>query len=151
MRRARAVLILALLAPAVPAALAAGAAHRDPVIVAPTDGATVSNPVTVRVDLNGAEGTPATGAMPAMPDMRGMKDSDHDEGHGHAHLIVDAPLPKAGTMVPMDEHHIHVIDDTQATLTLPPGRHTLQLIMAGDDHVVPPRAPRSKKITIRVK
>jgi hypothetical protein len=74
-----------------------------------------------------------------------------DDYRGHAHLIIDSPLPKPGTMVPMDERHIHLTGrETKTTLTLAPGRHTLQLIMAGDDHRVRQHVARSAKLTITV-
>lgn len=149
-------ILVALAGSVVPAA--AGARH-EPAIVSPKDGATVGNPVTVVVDLNGAEvpgHSAGTAPMPGMADMPAPAGQAHggaDDGarHGHAHLLIDSPLPKAGTMVPIDERHVHVIGESKTTLTLPPGRHTLQLILAGEDHMVPRDAPRSKKITIRVK
>ena len=101
-------------------------------IVAPRDGATVTSPVSVVVDLNGA---PVS-----------------DDYHGHPHLIIDSPLPEPGTMVPMDERHIHLTGgESTTTLTLAPGKHTLQLIMAGDNHRVRQHVARSAKLTITVK
>jgi hypothetical protein len=133
-------------------ALAAGS--HSPIIVTPKNGATVSNPVKVVIDLDGAQVSdhpsgPLSG-MAGMP-AAGDRDGDHDQ-HGHAHLIVDSPLPKPGTMVPMDARHIHMMGgETTTTLTLSPGKHTLQLIMGRDDHIVPPNAPRSRRITIMVR
>lgn len=138
--------------------VATAAVGHEPVIVSPKNGAVVSSPVTVVINLNGAQ-VPAAAAAGAKP-MAGMPrmaaSSGHD-GHGemdegaHAHLIIDSPLPKPGTMVPMDEHHIHMMGVTRTTVTLTPGRHTLQLIMGEHDHVVPQHAPHSQKITIQVR
>jgi Domain of unknown function (DUF4399) len=70
---------------------------------------------------------------------------------GHHHLIVDAPLPPPDEPVPNDPQHIHLGGgQTEVELTLPPGRHTLQLLVADKDHVsfYPPVV--SPKITITV-
>jgi len=103
------------------------------------DGETVSNPVIVRFTSTGAT-------------MR------HSMGHtattmplGHLHLIVDAPLPPAGQMVPMDSRHIHFSHgESQATLHLVPGEHSLQLVLAGADHHVGNPPVASAKIIIHV-
>jgi len=54
---------------------------------------------------------------------------------GHHHLIVDAkPIPY-GTMVPMDAQHLHFMKgESEHTLQLKPGKHTLTLQFAGTDH-----------------
>src|ERR1043166_8679396 len=103
------------------------------------DGDTISNPVIVRFTSTGAT-------------MR------HSMGHtattmplGHLHLIIDAPVPAAGQMVPMDSRHIHLLHgETQATLDLLPGNHTLQLVLAGADHHVGNPPITSAKIIIHV-
>jgi hypothetical protein len=103
------------------------------------DGDTVSNPVIVRFTSAGAT-------------MR------HNMGHtattmplGHLHLIIDAPLPPAGQMVPMDSRHIHLLHgETRATLHLVPGDHSLQLVLAGADHHVGNPPVTSAKIIIHV-
>jgi hypothetical protein len=131
---------------------AAAAPDHNPVIVSPKDGAMVSSPITVKIDLNGAEVIGhSTGAMAAMPGMAKMPAGGAAGHHGHAHLIIDSPLPKPGAMIPMDARHIHLIGGaTTKTVKLAPGKHTLQLIMGGDDHIVPQDAPRSKQVTITV-
>jgi len=103
------------------------------------DGDAVSNPVIVRFTSAGAT----------------MRDN---MGHtattmplGHLHLIIDAPVPAAGQMVPMDSRHIHLLHgETQATLHLLPGDHTLQLVLAGADHHVGNPPITSAKIIIHV-
>jgi hypothetical protein len=40
--------------------------------------------------------------------------------------------------------------ETKTVLKLAPGKHTLQLIAGGEDHVIRAYAPRSKVITITV-
>jgi len=79
----------------------------------------------------------------------GKMQGDEQHRGSHLHLIVDSPLPKTGEMIPMDENHIHLMHgETKTVLKLAPGKHTLQLIVGGEDHVVRANAPRSKTITI---
>ena len=71
---------------------------------------------------------------------------------GHHHLLVDTELPAAGEVIPSDRQHLHFGGgETETMLELPPGKHTLQLVMGDDKHIphVPPVV--SKKITIFVK
>jgi hypothetical protein len=70
---------------------------------------------------------------------------------GHHHLIVDAPLPPMDEPVPNDPQHIHLGGgQTEVELTLPPGRHTLQLLLADKDHLPFDPPIVSPKITITV-
>lgn len=71
---------------------------------------------------------------------------------GHHHLLIDTELPPAGQEIPSDRNHLHFgAGETETMLELPPGKHTLQLLM-GDEHHVPHAPPvYSKKITITVK
>jgi hypothetical protein len=60
---------------------------------------------------------------------------------GHHHLIIDAPLPPLDEPIPSDENHLHFgAGQTEATITLTPGKHTLQLLV-GDAHHVPHMPP----------
>lgn len=71
---------------------------------------------------------------------------------GHHHLLIDTELPAAGEVIPSDRQHLHFGGgETEAMVELPPGKHTLQLVMGDDKHIphVPPVV--SKKITIFVK
>ncbi|HZX71478.1 MAG TPA: DUF4399 domain-containing protein [Rhodanobacter sp.] len=107
-------------------------------IIAPADGATVGQHVTVRFGLKGM------GIAPA-----GVS-KDHT---GHHHLLVDVKqLPAAGLPIPNDANHVHFGGgQSETTITLKPGSHTLQLEL-GDAHHVPFGPPLvSKKITIHVK
>ena len=70
---------------------------------------------------------------------------------GHHHLIVDADLPPLDEPIPNDKNHLHFgKGQTEARIELPPGRHTLQLLLGDTDHV--PQLPPlySKKITVIV-
>lgn len=70
---------------------------------------------------------------------------------GHHHLIVDADTPPAGMPIPNDAHHHHYgRGQTETTLTLPPGQHTLQLIFADAGHIPFDPPVQSQKITITV-
>ncbi|MGF6964471.1 hypothetical protein OKW43_001476 [Paraburkholderia sp. WC7.3g] len=70
---------------------------------------------------------------------------------GHHHLLIDTDLPALDQEIPSDRQHLHFgAGETDARIELPPGKHTLQLIL-GDHHHVPHVPPvYSKKITITV-
>jgi len=71
---------------------------------------------------------------------------------GHHHLLIDLDtLPPAGVPMPMDEQHRHFGGgQTEVTLELAPGKHTLQLLLG--DHMHVPHTPPvvSERITITV-
>ncbi|MBW0449573.1 DUF4399 domain-containing protein [bacterium M00.F.Ca.ET.228.01.1.1] len=70
---------------------------------------------------------------------------------GHHHLLIDTDLPALDQEIPSDRNHLHFgAGETDARIELPPGKHTLQLILGDHNHV--PFAPPvySKKITITV-
>lgn len=106
-------------------------------IISPSNGATVGREVTVRFGLKGMGVAPA--GVPK-------------EHTGHHHLLVDVSrLPAAGQPIPADARHIHFGGgQTQTTLTLTPGTHTLQLELADQHHVPFEPALVSPKITIHV-
>lgn len=105
--------------------------------VTPLDGQTVSSPLTVRFGLEGL------GVAPAGVER---------EGTGHHHLLVDVDeLPPLDEPVPADDRHIHFGGgQTQTTVELSPGEHTLQLLVG--DHLHIPHEPpvMSEKITVTV-
>ncbi|HEY6641642.1 DUF4399 domain-containing protein [Povalibacter sp.] len=106
-------------------------------IIAPADGATVTSPVTVQFGLKGMGVAPAGIAF---------------DGAGHHHLIVDADLPALDKPIPADANHIHFgKGQTETTLELKPGKHTLQLLLGDQLHVPHDPAVASRKITITVK
>lgn len=105
--------------------------------ISPDDGAVVTGPVTVRFGLRGMGVAPA-GTVAG--------------GTGHHHLVVDAPLPAAGQPIPNDARHLHFgKGQTETTLTLPPGRHTLQLLVGDHSHIPHDPVVASEVITITVK
>lgn len=90
-------------------------------IVSPQDGDTVSSPVTVVFGLEGF------GVAPAGT----VKDKT-----GHHHLIIDAPLPDLTQPIPANEQYIHFGGgQTQTTVDLSPGKHSLQLLLGNHAHV----------------
>ena len=106
--------------------------------VTPMDGDFVSSPVAVRFGLEGL------GVAPAGVERQGT---------GHHHLLVNLDqLPALDQPIPADDRHIHFGGgQTQTSLELPPGEHTLQLLVG--DHLHVPHEPpiTSEKITITVK
>ena len=105
--------------------------------IAPRDGETVSSPVTVKFGLKGMGVAPAGIAF---------------DNTGHHHLIVDAALPPLDTPIPADANHVHFgKGQTETTIELKPGKHTLQLLLGDQLHVPHQPAVQSQRITITVK
>ena len=105
--------------------------------ISPKNGATVHGSVTVRFGLSGMGVAPA-GTLA--------------ENTGHHHLIVDAPLPALDQPIPKDDQHLHFgKGQTETTLTLAPGKHTLQLLLGDAGHRPHDPALVSERITITVK
>ena len=71
--------------------------------------------------------------------VRGMeihKAGDLVEGTGHFHIIIDGGFVKKGEPVAKDATHLHFgKGQTQASLKLTPGDHTLTLQLADGHHV----------------
>lgn len=127
-------------APATPAAAAAmaPAAGAEVYIIAPQDGAKIKGPVTVRFGLKGM------GVAPA-----GIK----FDNTGHHHLLVDTDIKdvKLVESLPASDNIVHFgKGQTEATLTLTPGKHTLQLLFADYMHRSFDPPLKSAKITITV-
>ncbi|VVN81384.1 hypothetical protein PS718_01133 [Pseudomonas fluorescens] len=107
-------------------------------IVSPEDGATVSQEFKVKF------GTKDVALAPA---------GDVTKNTGHHHLLIDVDkLPAAGAPIPTDAHHMHFGKaQTEATIKLAPGKHTLQLILGDSGHMPFDPTIVSKKITVNVK
>ena len=70
---------------------------------------------------------------------------------GHHHLLIDTDLPPLDQAIPNDKNHLHFGNgQTETILELPPGRHTLQLLLGDLNHVPFDPPILSKKITITV-
>ena len=108
------------------------------------NGSTVSSPVKVMFGLSGM------GVAPA---------GTEKEKTGHHHLFVNrAPLGEGEDgaeeldfSIPADENHIHFGGgQTETMLELAPGEHTLQLVLADQNHIPHNPPVASEVITITV-
>jgi len=71
---------------------------------------------------------------------------------GHHHVLIDTGLPPMAEPIPNDRNHLHFgAGETEARIELPPGTHTLQLLLGDKDHVPHKPPVVSKKITITVR
>lgn len=72
---------------------------------------------------------------------------------GHHHLLINLDtLPDLSKPLPASDHVKHFGGgQTEATITLPPGQHTLQLLLGNYLHVPHDTPVISEKITITVK
>ena len=103
--------------------------------ISPQDGDEVGTTFTVKFGLEGM------GVAPAGVDR---------ENTGHHHLLVDTD-PPADLSVPMSKDVKHFGGgQTETTLTLPPGPHTLQLLLGDRNHVPHDPPVMSEKITVTV-
>jgi hypothetical protein len=108
-------------------------------IITPSNNATVHGPITVRFGLKGM------GIAPA-----GIK----FDNTGHHHLLVDTDVSELSLDAPMPatDKILHFgKGQTETSLTLAPGKHTLQLVFADYLHQSFDPPLLSKKITITVK
>ncbi|MGR3513967.1 MAG: DUF4399 domain-containing protein [Paracoccaceae bacterium] len=108
------------------------------------DGATVTSPVKVVFGLSGM------GVAPA---------GTEKENTGHHHLLINRPPIGEGEFgaeelelgIPSDDNHKHFGGgQTETTLDLPPGEHTLQLVLGDAGHVPHATPVVSDVITITV-
>src|SRR5579862_2457352 len=104
-------------------------------IISPKDGAHVHAPVLVQFGLKGM------GIAPA-----GIK----FDNTGHHHLLIDSDPPaNLGAPLPATDKLVHFgKGQTETSLTLTPGKHTLQLLLADLNHIPHDPPVISKKITI---
>ena len=108
--------------------------------IEPKDGAEISGPVKVVMGVTGVEIAPA---------------GTEKANTGHHHILIDTDVPKGEKALyplPVEDNLKHFgKGQTETSLTLAPGKHTLQLLVGDGNHVPydPPLA--SDKITITVK
>ncbi len=106
-------------------------------IISPKDGESITGPVTVIFGLKGM------GVAPA---------GTEKENTGHHHLLINTGLPAMDLPVPADDQHKHFgKGQTQTTIELPPGKHTLQLLLGNHLHVPHNPVVASEVIEITVK
>lgn len=118
--------------------------HRTPApegasayIISPQDGGEVSSPVKVTFGLKGMGVAPA-GTEKAKT--------------GHHHLVIDTKLKDYDNAIPADDNHKHFGGgQTETTIELKPGKHTLQIILGDHNHIPHEPVVESKVITITVK
>ncbi len=106
--------------------------------IAPQNGAKLHSPVTIKFGLKGM------GIAPA-----GIK----FDNTGHHHLLIDTDVSelKLDAPMPATDKIVHFgKGQTETTLTLTPGKHTLQLVFADYLHQSFDPPLTSKKITITV-
>jgi hypothetical protein len=123
---------------AVAADRVAAPAGAEVYFIAPQNGAKLHSPVTIKFGLKGM------GIAPA-----GIK----FDNTGHHHLLVDTDVSelKLDAPMPATDKIVHFgKGQTETTLTLTPGKHTLQLIFADYLHQSFDPPLISKKITITV-
>lgn len=90
-------------------------------IIEPADGAAVSSPVTVKFGIEGMDVAPA---------------GTEKANSGHHHLIINQTLADTKSAIPADANHVHFgKGQTEATIELKPGEHTLQLVLGDHNHV----------------
>ncbi len=107
--------------------------------ITPQDGDVIEGPVRV---VFGVEGM---GVAPALVDWPKT---------GHHHVIVNAPVPNGDKPIPKNDqkHFFHFGGgQTEGTLTLAPGKHTLRIVMADHQHYThnPPVVSEAITITVR--
>jgi hypothetical protein len=101
---------------------------------------TVSSPIQVQFGLSGMGVAPAG--------VQNVADS------GHHHLIINKKLTAEMLKrpIPTDDNHVHFgKGQTETQLKLPPGRHTLQLLLGDWKHTPHTKPVISDVITITVK
>lgn len=113
------------------------AAESDLYFIEPQDGATVSNPVTVKFGLS------SLGVAPAGVEVANT---------GHHHLLIDVTeLPPLDQPIPADDQHVHFGGgQTETTIELEPGEHTLQLLLGNHLHIPGDPPVASEVITVTV-
>jgi len=110
-----------------PGELIAAPAGAKVKFVAPVAGAKVTGPaVDGKVAVSVSMGVENIAVKPA---------GAPEAGSGHHHILIDAPAEPLGTVVPKDDTHLHFGQgQTEATLQLAPGKHTLTLQFADGIH-----------------
>jgi hypothetical protein len=133
-------------APTVPAAEPAAAAAPEAAATAAAAPALVSAPAPAGAPRSfAAHQDGATGCIAIAP-----AGSDAPAS-GHHHLVIDAELPAVDAPIPANANYVHFgKGQTETSIELTPGTHTLQLVFANGQHL--PFNPQlaSEKITVTV-
>ena len=105
--------------------------------IALQDGDTTGQVVVIRFGLEGM----------------GVAPAGVDKGNtGHHHLLIDLDeIPPMDQPIGKDEKHVHFgSGQTETVIELPPGKHTLQLLLGDQNHIPHDPPVMSEKITITV-
>ena len=71
---------------------------------------------------------------------------------GHYHVLIDTDAGDLSKTIASDYNHVHLGNgQTEVLLTLPPGQHTLQLLLGDAEHIPHQPPVISKKITVYVR
>lgn len=101
------------------------------------NGDSVTSPVRVLFGLRGV------GVAPA-----GIE----KENTGHHHLLIDVASLDVNAPLPADDRHRHFGGgQTETSVELQPGTHTLQLLLADHNHIPHHQPVMSERITVTVK
>ena len=106
-------------------------------IVSPADGATVPKTFVVKFAVENIALAPA---------------GDVTKNTGHHHLLVDVAAVDANAPLPANDQFRHFgLGQTETSVELKPGTHTLQLLVADQNHIPHHPVVMSERITITVK
>jgi hypothetical protein len=135
--------------------------HSPPIVselihIRVTEGAATESPVqpsaTYFIDLKDGDTLPPKATIHFGLRGMGVAPAGSDRANsGHHHLLIDTELPRLNEPIPNDFNHLHFgAGQTEAEVTLPPGPHTLQLLLGDGDHV--PHSPpiMSELIHVRI-
>ena len=105
--------------------------------IEPKDGSINTSTVEIKFGLKGFGVAPAGYNIP---------------NTGHHHLIIDADLPNLKLPIPANQNYVHFgLGQTETTINLKPGTHTLRLLMGNYLHIPHIEPIYSEEITIIVK
>jgi Domain of unknown function (DUF4399) len=101
------------------------------------NGDTITSPVNVQFGLRGMGIAPAGVEKAAT---------------GHHHLLIDVAELDVNAGIPMSDNHRHYgAGQTEVSIALKPGKHTLQLVLADQNHIPHHPVLMSERITVIVK
>ena len=105
-------------------------------IISPVNGSTVSSPVAVKFGISGMTVAAA---------------GQYDADSGHHHLLIDTELANPDQPIPSDAGHLHFgKGQTETSIELPAGQHTLQLVLGDGNHIPHEPPVMSDTVTITV-
>jgi hypothetical protein len=104
--------------------------------ISPVNGSTISSPAPIKFGISGMAVVPA-GLFP--------------DNSGHHHLLIDTELENFDQPIQSDAGHRHFgKGQTETTIELEPGLHTLQLVLGDGSHMPHNPPVMSEIITITV-